>query len=509
MTSSLSRREFLKLAGLVSLNYAAPQYLWSGALEENTDGQNVLIIVFDAWSALNISLYGYNRFTTPNLERLAEKAIVYHNHFAGGHFTTPGTASLLTGTTPWTHRAFKHGETVASERAHHNIFNAFANHHSISYTHNPLANTLLQQFIEDIDNYNPWQSQYFESDPLVNFLFKDDQDVALIGWRRAMKRLAEGHSYSLYLSQIYESLKIKNVAEIAPQFPRGIPNYDGLGLNFFTLEQGLDWLAGLTGSFPQPFLGYFHFLPPHDPYNTRLEFIDAFADDGFTPLPKPLHPLEQTVPEDRMQTRHRWYDEFILYVDAEFARLYRILEESGSLENTWLVLTSDHGEMFERGILGHIAPVFHQPISHIPLMIFPPGQSERRDVYERSAAIDLLPTLLHITGQAIPEWAEGVVLPPFAEIPPPPDREVTSVQVEKYHDDGSVAKATAMLIQGKYKLMWHFGYEQLNGTEYLELYDLAVDPQELENLYLSQQGTASELLEILKHKIAELGTKNL
>jgi arylsulfatase A-like enzyme len=44
--------------------------------------QNVIIVVFDAWSAYNIPLYGYSRDTTPNLARLSKRAIVYHNHFA-------------------------------------------------------------------------------------------------------------------------------------------------------------------------------------------------------------------------------------------------------------------------------------------------------------------------------------------------------------------------------------------------------------------------------------------
>ncbi len=66
----------------------------------------MVVIVFDAFSAYNISLYGYQRETTPNIARWAERAVVYHNHNAGGNFTIPGTASLLTGTYPWTHRAF-------------------------------------------------------------------------------------------------------------------------------------------------------------------------------------------------------------------------------------------------------------------------------------------------------------------------------------------------------------------------------------------------------------------
>jgi len=365
MKSSLSRREFLKLAGLLSMSYAIPPSISKASIAgENSSSQNVIIVVFDAWSALNISLYGYNRLTTPNLERLAEKAIIYHNHSTGGHFTTPGTASLLTGTTAWTHRAFKHNEVV-NATAENNIFNAFNGYHRLAYTHNPLADTLLRQFLTDIDEHTPWPDQYFEKDPLNFTLFKNDQDIASLGWRRGMKRLEAGHAYTLFLSQIYEHFINKKVADIALNFPRGIPNYSELGLNYFTLEQGIDWLSNSLSTAPQPFLGYYHFLPPHDPYNTRRDFMDAFVDENYQLSNKPIHLLDQGIAEDRMIDRHRWYDEFILYVDAEIARLYDLLEQNGILDNTWLVLTSDHGEMFERGILGHIAPVFHQPITHI------------------------------------------------------------------------------------------------------------------------------------------------
>ena len=93
-----NRRDFLKLAGMLPLGLAAPQLDRSLGLQ--SDKKNVIIIVFDAFSAYNISLYGYGRETTPNITRLAERATVYHNHYAGSNFTTPGTASLLTGTYP-------------------------------------------------------------------------------------------------------------------------------------------------------------------------------------------------------------------------------------------------------------------------------------------------------------------------------------------------------------------------------------------------------------------------
>ena len=101
MKTKLSRREFLKLTGLASLGIVTPQFLTQpGTAPAVPGGKNVLVIVFDAFSAYHLALNGYARETMPNLKRLAEKAVVYHNHFSGGNYTTPGTASLLTGTQP-------------------------------------------------------------------------------------------------------------------------------------------------------------------------------------------------------------------------------------------------------------------------------------------------------------------------------------------------------------------------------------------------------------------------
>ena len=100
MKSAINRRDFLKLAGLLPLSAAAPGFAKLITRPQQAKGQNVIVVVFDAFSAYNISLYGYQRDTTPNLARLARRAIVYHNHLAGSNFTTSGTASLLTGTLP-------------------------------------------------------------------------------------------------------------------------------------------------------------------------------------------------------------------------------------------------------------------------------------------------------------------------------------------------------------------------------------------------------------------------
>jgi len=102
----------------------------------------VLIVVFDALSALNVQMYGYGRETMPNLERLARRRSCITR-------TTPGATSpvrnrlTLTGTLPWTHRAFQASGRVAEAGREH-IFSVFQDYHRIAFTHNSWAMSLPQ-----------------------------------------------------------------------------------------------------------------------------------------------------------------------------------------------------------------------------------------------------------------------------------------------------------------------------------------------------------------------------
>jgi len=162
MKNKFNRRDFIKLAGLMPFSMMAPRLEKVIGSPQPLSGQNknVLVIVFDAFSAYHVSMYGYQRETTPNLAKLAERAVIYHNHYAGGNFTTPGTASLLTGTLPWSHRAFEAKATVAPQYVTRNFFSAFEDYYRIAYTHNGWANILLEQFHAQMSELVPWESLF-------------------------------------------------------------------------------------------------------------------------------------------------------------------------------------------------------------------------------------------------------------------------------------------------------------------------------------------------------------
>jgi len=503
MKKGITRRDFLKLTGLLPLSFAGPEILNTlEPLQQANKKQNVLIIVFDALSAKNISLYGYPRDTMPNLNKLADRAIVYHNHYAGGNFTSPGTASLLTGTLPWTNRAFRTNGIVKESISNRNIFTAFNDYYSIAYTHNPWADSLLVSFSDYLNDYVRRERNLLTSDGFITRLFKKDQDLAIVSWIRAMKSKYEGYSYSLFLSQLYKYYREEQIKNLVHDFPRGVPGYNVD--NYFLLEDAINWLSIETQKLPQPFLGYFHFYPPHEPYNTHQDFFGHFKNDGWFPMPKPKELFAKGISDARMQKYRMEYDEFILYVDREFGRLFDHLAQSGFLENTWVVFTSDHGEMLERGIIDHITPVLYEPVIKIPLLIFEPGRTSRTNVYQKTSAIDVLPTLLHVTEQKQAKWNEGIILPPFRNEDASFERGVYVLEAKENETNAPLTIATIALLKEQYKLMYFIGHEELDGEERIELYDLKNDPEELNDLSISKRETTAEMLHEIKQKLAEV-----
>ena len=499
--SKISRRDFLKLAGIASMGIGIPPSIQRISSQLQNDKKNVLIIVFDALTSYNMSLYGYARETTPNLARLSKRATVFHNHYAGGNYTTPGTASLLTGTLPWTHRAIRFNDGVKSDFAGKSVFHAFDDYHRIAYSHNTLVNTLFKQFIGDINEHIPQEDLFLFNDGVIRTLFGKDEDTATVSWARTIKR-TEGFSYSLFLSQLYEAYRDNKVKDVSKLYPYGLPSVNND--NYFTLDQSIDTLGNRLAELPQPFMGYFHFLPPHYPYKPHKDFAGAFIGDSFNPLRKPEDIFSEGKSEEVLDKQRAPYDEFILNADHEFARLFEMLESSGILENTWLVLTSDHGELFERGIWTHSTAALYQPVVRVPLLIFEPGNSTGRDVYDATSAIDLMPTLLHVTGHEIPAWAEGSILSPYITSPSLPTKGIFAVQARYNEPILPITQVSAMHLQDNYKLVYYLGYEEL-GTEKERflLYDIKSDPEELTDLSQSKREISSDLLNIIKQKLNE------
>lgn len=497
MKTDLNRRDFLKLASLLPFAYHAP----ATTPPDDETLPNILLIVFDAFSNRNTPLAGYPRNTIPFLSKLSERATVYHNHFASSNFTTPGTASLLTGTYPWTHRAMKPRNPALETFTDKNIFALLDNYHRISYTHNPLVSVFLNQFHQHLDQLKPREELAFGLNKGILDTFTNDQDIALLSWLRNFDVSEGGTAYSLILRFLYDYIGRSQ----SVNFPRGVPHIEGQ-INFY-LEESIDWTLSALKESPRPFFGYFHYFPPHDPYNTRSDFVDAFKDTPVPYLDKSTQfarffNSNHTQTPQMLDNARRYYDEFILYADHEFNRLYTGLEQSGILENTWVIVTSDHGELFERKKKEHMLPLLYMPLVNIPLMVFAPGQTKRQDITTATSAADILPSLLHVTGKTTPNWVEGQLLPQFTSGTASRSRSIFALDGREIENTEQLTRYTASIVKGDYKLNYYHNYEKMQDLDlHYEMFNYVQDPEETTDLAVTHPDTAAELLEELQQKV--------
>jgi arylsulfatase A-like enzyme len=493
MPPQISRRDFLKLGALLALaNVGIARSLGQvGSATSKPSRPNILIVILDALSAKNMSLYGYSRQTTPNISRFAERATVYHHHYSGGNFTTTGTASLLTGTLPWTHHAFNLQGMVNDFSISRNLFHLSpSGTYTSTYTHNLLALTLLYQFRDALNELGMPRKLALKDLEYSDLVFKNDYNTSFMGENlilRGDKRVAA----SLFLSPLYHTLSRRTAQQInyqyKDQFPFDVPNQDDV---YFTLEESIDWAIQQVKTLPQPYLAYFHFLPPHGPYTPRYDFLGKFKNDSFSTVQKPESFASEGFKPGALDRERRLYDEYLAYADSEFGRLVDAMGQSGAFDNTYLILTSDHGELFERGIRGHVTPVLYEPLVHIPLIISKPGVNAHEDVFTRTSCVDLEPTIQSIYGLSVSEWSEGQVLPTFTT-QAPGERPIFAMDSKDSPKHAPVTKGSFMVIDGNYKLLHYMDTKALTIED--ELYDLEKDPEETENLIKTRSSTAAEL----------------
>lgn len=465
---------------------------------------NVIIILYDTLAARHLSLYGYRRRTSPNIERFAERANVYHAHYSAANFTTPSTASLLTGTYPWTHRAYNINGLVRRLIEENNTFRLLENlYHTLGFAQNTFADMLLYQFDEYIDQHRRMDSFALTSSVFYNKLFDNDGAAALQSVDRFLFRRAEKHG-SLFLSLLNDlNILLRDkllTRELAESHPTGLPRLVSSYMYFINshvTEGVLGWLSDLK----KPSFAYLHFMPPHAPYRPTKEFYGMFAD-GWAPQKKENHPLSANVAYRQNKELRQTYDEYIANIDHEFGRLIEGIEAVGLFENSYIILTSDHGEMFNRGVHAHSTPLLFEPLIRVPLVVSTPGQHQRVDVRTNTSNIDILPTILTIAGLPLPELCEGQPLPALGGVEAS-ERTIYAIEAKTNAAHGPLTEATIALVKDHYKLIHYRGYKDYHGQ--YELYDLENDPEEVEDLYPNHP-LAGELQDELDKKLGEVNS---
>ncbi|HYQ16481.1 MAG TPA: sulfatase [Polyangiaceae bacterium] len=208
------------------------------------------------------------------------------------------------------------------------------------------------------------------------------------------------------------------------------------------------------------FFAWAHYMDPHDQYNRHEE-----------------------APNFGNKARDR-YDQEVFYTDLWLKKLLDFVEQQSFAQDTYLVISADHGEAFgEHGMYKHAFELW-DVLTHVPLLVCGPGVKAQR-IKERRSHIDLVPTFLDLLGQPIPKTLTGKSLvPELTGKAAPDDRE--PIYLELTEDSHNPPRRA--LIHGDYKLIW-FGPK-----DKFQLFNLKQDPAEEKDLSKTEPEPLKEMV---------------
>ncbi len=351
--ATLSLQTEAPVAGTVAF-WAAPTLSGSG----RTARPNVILYVIDGAGADWMSVYGYNRRTTPYLERLAAQGAIFERAYSNATWTKLSNPSFLTSMYPtalgW-YRSYSdripEGVTTMAEHF------GRASYQTAFFTSNPHAATLsgLERGVDTL----------WVGDPPINSTSSDLLHREFWDWRSAYP--ASPYFVHFQNTDVHEPFDSQ-------------PPFAGLFLSPDEREEYFRWDEALQEA------GGYHDLKAYGKVGTTKERF-ALAQQAL-------------------------YDECMAHQDYQLRRLVERLKATGDWANTILIVTSDHGypagssRLMEPMELG--APYFHPFATRIPLIVVWPGHIPPGGRFaEPVSLIDLLPTVLELAGLPAPQLAQG------------------------------------------------------------------------------------------------------
>ncbi len=434
-------RQITWLVAGVALTLAVKLLIDQASLPDRvTERPDILMISIDTLRADHLGTYGYERPTSPAIDRFAADALVFDNAFSHSPKTAISHMSLLTGLYPLAHGVRQWSED-SGERLSEDI---------------PTLATLLRG--------NGYHTGGFGG----------------------------GGHMRLELG-----------------FDQGFDQWQKVGSFRIATSRAVDVIRTMATDPERPFFFFLHNYVVHDPYvppaRYRRQFVDPdyageiigdagdlerLAGGGWEGQNK-LY-WDRVDEEDPADLRHLidLYDAGIRRMDADLSGMLDTLRADGLLDNAIVILVSDHGEEFlEHGMFLHNQ--VYRELLHVPLIIEFPGERGEALNGRREPAVvqlvDVVPTLLDFIDAEIPPHIQGRSLLPMLEHGEPLETLVLS----------SWPKGLQRSLRlGDWKLV-------RKGPE-LELYNVAEDPDETQNVIASEP----EKLDELRSRMSELVSKS-
>jgi arylsulfatase A-like enzyme len=330
---------------------------------------NILLAVLDAVRPDHLSCYGYSRETTPNIDEIAKDGVLFENAFSAAPWTPPSHASLFTGMYPSQHGVL--GK---------NLY--------LSKKVQTIAEILRAEGYETLGIcINPW----------VGFH---------TGLHRGFKKFIST-LHRRYLDRFSSRLSLDSIIFCLKTDIRGITY--GWTYQVRLFQKMKEWIINSQKK-NKPFLIFVNYLDAHTPYNPPEPFKSKFerfhnrnADlqkikDIFnTRHGYPYVAKECEVSEDEWDILKSWYDGEIAYIDFFLGKLFDYLKEREIYDNTFFIITSDHGENFGEHELANHVFCLYDTLLHIPLIMrYSKYFSGGKRISNIVSNIDIFPTLLSV-----------------------------------------------------------------------------------------------------------------
>jgi arylsulfatase A-like enzyme len=464
------------MAGCVWGGDRLKQWREAGRPLPPADSPNVLLIVLDTVRADHLSLYGYRRATSPALERLAKRGIRFDEARATAPWTLPSHASLFTGRWP-------HELAVKWLTPWRGNFPTLAEYlGSRGYaTAGFVANTRYCSYDSGLGRgftrYDDYALDLEGLIPLRTALLVDR------AWDSASK-------LGLVMSRSLDTGRFRPRIESVLKWLLATGRKDAGAIN----RAFVDWLS--------------HWQEPRRPFFVFLNYFDAhspYLPPEGAPFPFGVRPqsdadvillaeLWTMVDKLRLSLRYRLlardsYDNCIAYLDERLGELFDTLQQRGVLDQTLVIVTSDHGEeLGEHGLFDH-GESLYRPEVRVPLLIVLPSRSRPPGVVRQSVSLrDLPATIVELVGLAAGSPFPGQSLPGLGRDPSPGaapvaegvDGALSELSVPNPANPSQGRSPASRgplisLVEGDYVYIRN----DRNGRE--QLFDERVDPDELSN----------------------------
>ena len=335
---------------------------------------NIILLVVDTLRADHVGVYGPDgRGLTPHLDHLARSSIVYPHALSTAPWTLPSHASLFTGLYPeihgvsWGHYELSEGWPVLSELLKAKGYETFA-----------ISNNWI---LSKVNGFGRGFDAFIET----------ATDPHLTSWQLAL-RCGAARPLVKWVGLAAE------VAEDA-----------GSAWTNWLVRKRLTHHDSSQG----PVFVFINYFEPHDPYRPPHRLLESRLTSAQQEAYGHLDQREQNLAAqacgsadvfstEQITLMKRLYKAEVEYQDQMIGELLGILEDADLYENSWIIVTSDHGELFgEWGMVWHTASSHYQ-LLHVPMIVRPPGGRDGERLEMPVQPVDVFVTLLEETGTEVP-----------------------------------------------------------------------------------------------------------